>query len=401
MSFKKNIKNILNGITGRKPFKNTVPESKAVNKILVISLYFKGDFLFHTALIEGLRNLYPNAKIDIWVKSRVKDIAEGDQRINNILVFNDVKTSGYNEKSNLNLKGKLSFLKSLRKEKYDIIVDLTGKYSTAVFTLLAKAKYSLGINYNFFGFCYDIFIDLKSYNSKGHLIDKYISVLQKGFNLSDNEYAHLRSQVYTRPYIQINNTDKNHVEEILKNFDIPGDSELIVIHLTSGWSAKELSPEVFAEVVDYFIDKKYFFLFIGDEKDKDRVNILQQLIKNSSVNVNKLYLKLTFMESAELIKRADLLIGSDSAPLHLAGAAGTPSIGIFGPTNPGFSNPVGPIHKIIYHHLYCSASEDMQYCTRNAGFTCATIDCMKMIKAGEIIALAEELLQIKKERKQV
>ena len=53
--------------------------------------------------------------------------------------------------------------------------------------------------------------------------------------------------------------------------------------------------------------------------------------------------RLSLLASAELIRRARLLVTNDSAPLHLASAVGTPTLAVFGPTVPAFGfGPLAP-----------------------------------------------------------
>jgi heptosyltransferase-2 len=65
--------------------------------------------------------------------------------------------------------------------------------------------------------------------------------------------------------------------------------------------------------------------------------------------------QLSLRGSAALIARAKLLVTNDSAPLHLATAAGTPIVAVFGPTLPSFGfGPRGPHDRIVEHdHLSC------------------------------------------------
>ncbi len=53
--------------------------------------------------------------------------------------------------------------------------------------------------------------------------------------------------------------------------------------------------------------------------------------------------RLSLLASAELVRRARVLVTNDSAPQHLASAVGTPTIAIFGPTVPAFGfGPLAP-----------------------------------------------------------
>lgn len=390
---KKIIKRLLNFLTGRKLFRKKTPGLNSIHKILVISLYFKGDFLFHTAFLVALKALLPDSKIDLWLKTRLAEIAEKDPTFNNILIFDDIKTADYREKSKVNIPGKLRFLKQLRKNKYDFIVDLTGKYSTGLFTLLAFPKYSAGINYNFFGFCYDKFAELNTSTEEGHLIDKYLSLIPKVLNPDIDKWNELRKTIQTKPYLYIDNEIKEFITLKLKDLNINPVKPFITLHATSGWSAKEIDCKVFAELIRYFNSKQLDYIFIGDNGDKKKLEVIKSYLNDQDFDFNKNFLQLHFMQSVELIRRSSLFIGSDSAPLHAAGAVGTASIGIFGPTNPEFSKPVGKQHQVLYHKLYCSAAEDRQYCTRNGGFTCATVDCMAMINSNEIIYMIEKALE--------
>ncbi len=385
------VKKVLNVLFGNKLLKNKLPESNDVKRILIISLYFTGDLLFHTAALEVLKKIYPNALIDMWVKSRTKGIIVSNNLVNDIIIYDNIKTAGYRDKTSLDIKGKRKLLSDLKQNNYDIIFDLTGKYSTALFTLLAKPKYSIGINYNFFGFCYDKFIPLNTSTTPGHLIDKYLSIVKSGLEINDAKWDKLRGEIIVKPYIYISEKDKLFINELLmKMFDV-ADARYVVLHLTSGWKAKELPSKTFSEVIKYLRLKNINYLIVGDSIDQKKAIEVSNIINNPDIKPEKYFINLTFLQSAELIHRAKLFIGSDSAPLHIAGAFNTPSIGLFGPTNPGFSNPIGSNHRVIYHKLHCSASDDRQYCTRNGGFTCPYYECMDIVKSEEIISLINEL----------
>jgi len=58
--------------------------------------------------------------------------------------------------------------------------------------------------------------------------------------------------------------------------------------------------------------------------------------------------RLTVRQSAEIIRRAVVLVTNDSAPLHFAQAVRTPTVAIFGPTVPAFGfGPRGPRDAVV------------------------------------------------------
>ena len=373
-------------------------EPAKIRNILFISLYFRGDYLFHTVLIKLLKEICPDAKLDVWIKSHNAELAANNPSINEVLVFDNIRISSYNDNSKIDLKGKHKFFKKIRNRKYDLVLDITGKISTALFTYFLKAKYTAGINNYGFGACYDKFIDLRPASVKGHLIKKYLSIAKYVFNIEDRKWNELISGLMLKPYIYITKKEQLKVDELLLSlFKVNDNNPLVIIHPTAGWSAKEWDANNYSILIDGLSERRIKFLFIGDEKDH---KIFKQIVINSKLkndpDVLNYFLKLKFLEVAELIKRSDIFIGSDSVSLHLAGAVGTPSIGLFGPTNPEFSKPIGDAHRVIYHKLYCSSTDVMQYCSRQGGMTCKTIDCMKLIKVEEVMNLIEKSIYDKR-----
>lgn len=373
-------------------------DRRQIKKILIISLYFRGDVLFNTAAIKMLKKIFPGAEIDVIVKSRSAEVLEGNPYINKLIVFDSIKTADYNDNTEIKLKEKSALLKKIRNENYDLCIDFTGKYSTGLIALLGGFKYSIGLNYNGFGFCYSKFVNIDTQNSAGHLTEKYTNVVKEGLGISDDEWEKLKVNFHNKCEIYINEQEINQASEKLNSLDILPDQPLICIQVTAGWKAKEWSENNYTSLIEKLIASNYVFVLIGSVEDKD---INYRILDAAGPDLRKYYLPLQLKVNAAIIKLSDVFIGSDSIGLHLSGAIGTPSIGLFGPTNPSFSNPGGDKHLVIYKKLYCSAEENIQYCTRDAGKSCPTIDCMKLIQTDEVMTKVEFLLNKYSQKKQM
>jgi ADP-heptose:LPS heptosyltransferase len=59
----------------------------------------------------------------------------------------------------------------------------------------------------------------------------------------------------------------------------------------------------------------------------------------------------TLTHLAALARRARLFVGSDTGPLHLAAAVGTPCVGLYGPVSAARNGPYGPHHIAIQNLL--------------------------------------------------
>ncbi|MEO8209067.1 MAG: glycosyltransferase family 9 protein [bacterium] len=364
-------------------------KKEQIKKILIISLYFRGDVLFNTPAIKMLQQIFPDALIDVLVKSRSKEVLEENPYINKLIEFNDIKTADYNDSKKIKMKEKLQLIKKIRNENYDLCIDFTGKYSTALISLLCGAEYTTGLNYNGFGFCYSSFPNVDTQNSKGHLSEKYLDVVKEGLKINSKEWSEYKKNFNDRCEIYITDEEMRSAIEPLNELNISREKPLICIHVTAGWKAKEWSEDNFTLLIKKLVSSGYSIILIGSEEDKE---INYMILDKTGPGLRKHFLNLPLKVNAAVIKLSDVFIGSDSIGLHLAGAVGTPSIGLFGPTNPSFSNPTGDKHLVIYNKLYCSAADNKQYCTRDAGKSCPTVDCMKLIQHEEIFGRIEFLI---------
>ena len=88
---------------------------------------------------------------------------------------------------------------------------------------------------------------------------------------------------------------------------------------------------------------------------------------------------------ASVIARLDLLITNDSGPMHIAAALGVPCLGLFGPTNPVRTRPVGERHEVIYTDRWCSP------CFRRR---CPLLHhrCMRDISVDQVAETASRIL---------
>ena len=98
--------------------------------------------------------------------------------------------------------------------------------------------------------------------------------------------------------------------------------------------------------------------------------------------------KLSFREAAALIARASLVVSSDSGPMHVAAAVGTPCVALFGPTPPSRWAPPGDLGRVLLHPLPCSPCMD-QVC-RNPPES--QMLCMRLLTVAEVLAAVMSVL---------
>jgi ADP-heptose:LPS heptosyltransferase len=104
---------------------------------------------------------------------------------------------------------------------------------------------------------------------------------------------------------------------------------------------------------------------------------------------------LTVGQLAALLGRASLALGVDNGPLHIAVAQGTPTVGIFGPTDPRIFGPWGsPERHIVVASTHRCATCPAIPCGR-LDFTAEELSrhpCVRLVTEEEVLTAVERVL---------
>jgi len=89
-------------------------------------------------------------------------------------------------------------------------------------------------------------------------------------------------------------------------------------------------------------------------------------------------------DAVALLSLCSGFAGNDSGSMHVAGALGIPTVGIFGSTNPQRTAPLGPKTRVLYHQIECSPCLE-----RTCRF--GHYDCLHRVTVAEVVQALEEL----------
>ena len=149
---------------------------------------------------------------------------------------------------------------------------------------------------------------------------------------------------------------------------------------------KELMPRLWVKFPQHAL------VFVGAKVDYPDFENVRALWPGESLNLGG---ELSPRESAGVIEQADMFIGLDSGPMHLAAAVGTPCVSIFASNKlPGIWFPFGDSHEPIYHRTHCFGC-DLQVCTIEKK------RCILSISIDEVIAAAVRVKNQNRRRTEV
>lgn len=121
-----------------------------------------------------------------------------------------------------------------------------------------------------------------------------------------------------------------------------GQSPYVVIHPYPKFRYKMWSQQHWAKLIDW-LGTQSLQVFLTGSKASDETTYIDEIIQIATHPCRSLAGQLSLAQTTHLLQQARLYIGPDTAVTHLAAAAGTPTIALFGPSNPVKWGP-WPIH---------------------------------------------------------
>ena len=222
----------------------------------------------------------------------------------------------------------LHLIKVLRKNKYDLIVNLSDQWMVAILVRLLNVPLSLSQDYThrqsaFWKKSFTLLAPLVG----GNVVESNLSVLAP-LNLSS---------VVARTTMSYPSAARERVRGLLDAAGVGG--RYVVIQPTARQRFKCWNNEKFSQVIDALHDRGLEVVLTSGPGADDLACVDAIARDCRQPPVTALAGKLTFPELGALIADARLFIGVDSAPAHIAAAVDTPLVSLFGATDHNFWRP--------------------------------------------------------------
>ena len=301
------------------------------SRILIIRIDHIGDVVLAACVIKPLREKYPDAVIDFLAPVWASELIRDNPDIDNVLEFDPPWFSRISKGLIDHLKAFSALIDILKLKKYDTVIDLRGdlRHILAMYLAGVETRISFGITGGgFLLTCKVLYIKSK------HESIKNLSLLSPLGIINQNDQA------------KIFYSEKDLINTVQLKEEAGVVGSYAIIHAVPGLLYKGWSKTNFSEVVRYIRDiKKILPVFIGTEKDKAFVQEIIGLLGGGVVDLSG---KTSLKTMSKLIEQADLFVGLDSGPAHIASITDTPGVVLFSGLNDEEQwAPVGKNLKII------------------------------------------------------
>ena len=345
---------------------------KAPLKILIIKLSAIGDVVHMLPVLESIHRCYPDASIDWVVERAAADLIEYHPLLRRVIV-SDRKRWQKTLFSFAALKEITSFVRAVRSEKYDIILDMQGLMKSGIITGLARGGRKLGLGESREGAGFFLTEKPAPVNFNDHAIDRYMGIL-KLLECSSVSYE---------GKVPITEEDQNYIMKMFADLNL-GSRPVVGINPMAKWRSKLWYPERFISIADRLISEfNCDVIFTGEEEDRSYIDGIVNGMVHQAANIAG---RTSLRELAFLYTKINFLITTDTGPMHIAAAMKCPVIALFGPTAPWRTGPYGEGHISLRSEISCSP------CYKR---TCNKMLCMNDITTEKVIGAVISKLSLK------
>jgi len=288
-----------------------------MTKILVIQQKKLGDVLVSSILCETLAKAYPNGQIDYLIHQSMYPVVKENTTNYNIILFDDKQ-----RRSKRNL---LKFALKIRRNKYDIVIDVYSKLESWVIVALSGAKKRISFKKGFTDFLYTDLVTLhKNQKSNLGLVIEHRLKLLEPLNIPKQMYV-------THPKINITEQENNQALNILKENNLNVNS-CVVINILGSNKSKTYPEKYMAQIIDYVAKYNVEILFNYISKETQQAKSIFNLCLPETQN--KIHFNIISPDIRSfigLMNNCICIIGNDGGAIHIAKAIGKPAFVIFSP----------------------------------------------------------------------
>ncbi|MEW5821587.1 MAG: glycosyltransferase family 9 protein [Cyanobacteriota bacterium] len=344
-------------------------------KILIIRLSAIGDTIHSLPVLGAIKEAFPQAKVSWLVEKESAFLLQNNPLLDKVFIFEKdyLKNQVISIKSINHFKCLIS---SLKKENFDIAIDIQGLFKSGLLTYLSDAKRKIGFKHTreFAEYFLNERVDIgKVFDNNEHVIEK---------NLKLAEYLCVKGYKLSYPLPDTPEEVKNKVTLLLEN--INPELKTVVIIPSTTWQSKLWNKVYWKEIIEYLSDKVNIIL-TGTKADQSLNNEITFNIDNKSfINLAE---KTSLLDLIEIFSRSDIVLGVDTGPIHLAVATEKPKV-------IAISGPTSAIRNGAYKHINLHTSLQCQPCHKKFCILDGKdyMKCMNNLKPEEVINVINQLI---------
>ena len=343
-------------------------------RILIVKLGSIGDVVHTLPALAAVRRALPRAEISWAVERRAAEILRGNRLLDSLIEV-DTKALRRWPVSGETLLAPRQQLRRLRASAFDLSLDFQGLIKSAAIARLSGAKRRYGFARAHLREPASRFLltDAVNVPAHAHVIRKNLALARAALGIDVPEAA----DDFEFPIA----TTREHEREAEQAAEAAG-GRFAILNPGGGWPTKLWDAARFGALADeLWAQHRLHSLVTYGPGERELAERAAGASRGGRARAVGLSLKGFY----ELAKRAQVYVGSDTGPTHLAVAAGAPVVGLFGPTE-WWRNGSPRAADVCVERTDIGCRTD---CHRRA---CSAWVCLD-IEVGRVLAAVDERLR--------
>ncbi len=335
------------GYAGRASTKH---QEGGARSILVVRGDAIGDFVLFLPALRVLRQYYAGAKISLVVASECADLASSFAPVDEVISFD-------RKRYRFDLAYRIRFIRRLRSQHFDVAQNPAYSREPLTDELLycSGARERIACEGDLSNitartkarnnaFCTRIYSSSPGLLHESERNREFVEQLTKADE----------SRVDFRPSLPLSQSHLDDACALLRGKGLDPHSDLLVgMFPGASNSVRIWPPERFAQMADFFADRYGARVLLGGSASEWGLG--EGIIRLCKTTPCNLIGSTTLPQLAAVLRLCCLYVGSESGPLHLAIAVGTPTLCIMGGGHFGRFYPYGDpnMHRMVFKHMDC------------------------------------------------
>ncbi|HJQ12160.1 MAG TPA: glycosyltransferase family 9 protein [Gemmatimonadaceae bacterium] len=360
------------------------PRQGLPRSFLIVEPWGIGDVVLSTSLMRALRANFPGSRITLLAKSYANELLANSGLVDEVIVF-DFPWTAFTGKFTPRKyvpKQFQSLIRQLRERDFDVSFDARRDIRSNVITYFAGARRRIG--YDFGGGAHLLTDVLPSGNQNDHKVADWLALLGPlGINAG----------AFT-PKLTVTEGERANARHRLRMFGLSAEKTLIGVHPGAKQPVRRWGKERFAAVIDQLRADKDVQIVLFEDKEEPLPRGTAT-IGTFSTEYNVPRIQSSLRGFMALVTQCDLLLCSDSGPMHIANALGVPVTALFGPQRREWYGPRGELDRVVQiDDIACRPCFD--------ACIFATPRCMEAITPGAVLsAVRDQVTDVRSRRDRV
>jgi len=361
--------------------------------------------------LKGLKQKFPDCRMSMLLLPLVQELMERNPYLDEIIVYDKRNTQkGFRQMREM--------AKYLRSKSFDTAIILhPNSVKSVILAYMAGIPERIGLKLAGNGF----FLTTKIKRRKNiHEVERYLDIIAPaaGKNLNDRlEFWGIEQsdEKFAQSILFGNNGGNENYEPLnppLSPFgkggnmilpfqkgkvkfplekggrgDLKACNFIVGLNVSTTWKTKQWRVEKFAHLTELLYRELHAMsVLTGGKSNAELGEKIMELAKDSEKYILNLTGHTTLWQLGAIIKHCKIYITCDSGPMHISSALNTPTIALFGPTDPIRHRPYGEGHIVIKKDMKCSPCYKRE--CKNRDFA-----CMEAIQAEDVMESVHALLR--------